>query len=40
MGEIDTSKAEPDEQLVTKVGLMMTGTSLTEIQKHGAAAHG
>jgi simple sugar transport system ATP-binding protein len=40
MGEIDTSVAEPDEQLVTKVGLMMTGTPLEEIQKDGAAAHG
>ncbi|HET6846579.1 MAG TPA: ABC transporter ATP-binding protein [Anaerolineales bacterium] len=40
MGEIDTSTAEPDEQLVTQVGLMMTGTPLADIPTHGAAAHG
>ena len=38
MGEIDTSRREPDEQLVTKVGLMMTGTPLEEIQKQGAGS--
>ena len=40
MGELNTETNEPDQQLIEKVGLMMTGTPLDQIQKQGVAAHG
>jgi len=40
MGELNTETTDPDQKLIETVGLMMTGTPLEEIQKHGAPAHG
>ena len=40
MGEVKVTSAEPDHSLIEKIGLMMTGTPLEQIQKEGVAAHG
>lgn len=40
MGEVKVESAEPDHTLIEKIGLMMTGTPLEQIQKEGVAAHG
>ena len=40
MGEVKITSAEPDPSLIEKIGLMMTGTPLEQIQKEGAAADG
>ncbi len=40
MGEVKVASAEPDHTLIEKIGLMMTGTPLEQIQKEGVAAHG
>jgi ABC-type uncharacterized transport system ATPase subunit len=40
MGELNTGTAEPDQSLIEKVGLMMTGSPLAEIENTGVAAHG
>ena len=40
MGEVRVASAEPDHTLIEKIGLMMTGTPLEQIQKEGVAAHG
>jgi simple sugar transport system ATP-binding protein len=40
MGEIQVSTAEPDQNLIETIGLMMTGTPLDQIQKEGVGAHG
>jgi len=40
MGELNTGAIEPDQDLIETVGLMMTGTPLTDIQKAGVPAHG
>ncbi len=39
MGEIKVPGGEPEQGLVDAIGLMMTGTPLSEIQKEGAATH-
>ncbi len=36
MGEMSTDREEPDQSLIEKVGLMMTGTPLDQILKEGA----
>ena len=40
MGEVKVESADPDHSLIETIGLMMTGTSLEQIHKEGAAAHG
>jgi general nucleoside transport system ATP-binding protein len=40
MGEVKVESAEPDHSLIEKIGLMMTGTPLEQIQKEGVATHG
>jgi simple sugar transport system ATP-binding protein len=40
MGEVKVASAEPDHTLIEKIGLMMTGTPLEQIQNEGVAAHG
>lgn len=40
MGEVKVTSTEPDHSLIEKIGLMMTGTPLEQIQQEGAAAHG
>jgi simple sugar transport system ATP-binding protein len=40
MGELNTGAMEPDENLIQTVGLMMTGSPLTEIENSGARANG
>ena len=40
MGELNTETADPDQRLIETVGLMMTGTPLSEIHKQGAPSHG
>ena len=40
MGELNTATNDPDQELIEKVGLMMTGTPLDQIQKQGVAVHG
>lgn len=40
MGEIEVAGGASDENLVETIGLMMTGTSLEQIQKEGDALHG
>jgi simple sugar transport system ATP-binding protein len=40
MGEVPVGIGEPDHHLIEKIGLMMTGTPLEQIQKEGDAAHG
>jgi simple sugar transport system ATP-binding protein len=40
MGEVKVESGEPDHSLIEKIGLMMTGTPLEQIQKEGVAAHG
>jgi len=39
MGEIKVESAEPDQNQIEALGLMMTGTPLEQIQKEGVAAH-
>ena len=36
MGEVQVCGGEPDDMLIEKIGLMMMGTPMTEIQKEGA----
>lgn len=40
MGEIGMEGQKPDHGLIETIGMMMTGTPLTQIQKEGAASHG
>jgi simple sugar transport system ATP-binding protein len=40
MGEVKAGSGEPDHSQVEKIGLMMTGTPLEQIEKEGVAAHG
>jgi simple sugar transport system ATP-binding protein len=40
MGEIKVESGEPDESLIEAIGMMMTGTSLENIQKEGGLTHG
>jgi len=40
MGEVNTSSAEADDDLVETVGMMMTGTPLAELREQGAQSHG
>jgi ABC-type uncharacterized transport system ATPase subunit len=40
MGELNTETNDPDQELIEKVGMMMTGTPLDQIQKQGVALHG
>jgi general nucleoside transport system ATP-binding protein len=40
MGEVKVESANPDQNLIETIGLMMTGTPLEQIQKEGVAAHG
>jgi simple sugar transport system ATP-binding protein len=40
MGEIQVGAAEPDQNLIETIGLMMTGTPLEQIQNEGVSAHG
>jgi len=40
MGEVKVGGGEPDQSLIEKIGLMMTGTPLEHIHKEGAATHG
>ena len=39
MGEVNTAAKQVDQKLIERVGLMMTGTSLEQIQLEGAAGH-
>ena len=39
MGEVSTATTDPDKHLIDKVGLMMTGTLLEDIEKQGVAGH-
>jgi ABC-type uncharacterized transport system ATPase subunit len=39
MGELNTGATEPDENLIEAVGMMMTGTPLTEIRQHAGISH-
>lgn len=40
MGEVEVGGTEPDQSLIETVGLMMTGTSLDQIQKERVGANG
>jgi simple sugar transport system ATP-binding protein len=40
MGEVKIKSLEPDQSLIEAIGLMMTGTSLEQIQQEGVASHG
>jgi simple sugar transport system ATP-binding protein len=40
MGEMRTDSTEPDQALIEKVGLMMTGTPLDQMVRQGVAANG
>jgi ABC-type uncharacterized transport system ATPase subunit len=40
MGELDTETTDPEQGLLEKVGLMMTGTPLSDIEGHREATHG
>jgi ABC-type uncharacterized transport system ATPase subunit len=40
MGEVAVGTGRPDESLIDKIGQMMTGTPLEQIEKEGIAAHG
>jgi general nucleoside transport system ATP-binding protein len=40
MGEVAVGTGRPDEGLIDKIGQMMTGTPLEQIEREGIAAHG
>jgi ABC-type uncharacterized transport system ATPase subunit len=40
MGEVAVGTGRPDESLIDKIGQMMTGTPLEQIEEEGIAAHG
>jgi general nucleoside transport system ATP-binding protein len=40
MGELNTETNDPGQELIEKVGLMMTGTPLDQIRQQGVAVHG
>src|SRR5687768_5961962 len=40
MGEVAVGTGRPDESLIDKIGQMMTGTPLEQIEREGIAAHG
>jgi general nucleoside transport system ATP-binding protein len=40
MGEVAVETGRPDERLIDKIGQMMTGTPLEQIEREGMAAHG
>jgi simple sugar transport system ATP-binding protein len=40
MGELPVGTAEPDQNLIEPIGLMMTGTPLDQIRKEEVGAHG
>jgi ABC-type uncharacterized transport system ATPase subunit len=40
MGEVAVGTGRPAEGLIDRIGQMMTGTPLEQIEKEGIAAHG
>jgi ABC-type uncharacterized transport system ATPase subunit len=40
MGELQVGGTEPDQSLIESIGLMMTGTPMEQIHKHGDTLHG
>jgi simple sugar transport system ATP-binding protein len=40
MGELNTETNDPDQELIEKVGLMMTGTPLDQVKRQGVTVHG
>ncbi len=40
MGEVAVGTGRPDESLIDKIGQMMTGTPLEQIEREGSVAHG